>query len=139
MMMMTEGANVTGAGDLAGRKQTLLWCEMFQLDQRNEDKLSIIWFTHGTSGRRKKTFCSFCLFGMGGIGKNNYCCSSTPNMSTPNTLSTQESSTTPVMGGVQVSTNDINEVSQSKDMTDNIEDEENNPYCRKKRKHTSPV
>ncbi|KAG6513148.1 hypothetical protein ZIOFF_023456 [Zingiber officinale] len=43
------------------------------------------------------------------------------------------------MGGVQASTNDINEASQSKDMIDNNEDEENNPYCRKKRKHTSPV
>ncbi|KAG6502052.1 hypothetical protein ZIOFF_041939 [Zingiber officinale] len=68
-----------------------------------------------------------------------YCCSSTPNMSTRNTLSAQESSTTPVMGGVQASTNDINEASQSEDVTDNNEDEENNPYCRKKRKRTSPV
>ncbi|XP_075491715.1 zinc finger BED domain-containing protein RICESLEEPER 1-like isoform X4 [Primulina tabacum] len=43
-----------------------------------------------------------------------YWCSSNPNMSTPNTLSAQESSTTPVMGGVQLSTNDENEASQSK-------------------------
>ncbi|KAG6531689.1 hypothetical protein ZIOFF_005506 [Zingiber officinale] len=43
------------------------------------------------------------------------------------------------MGGVQASTNDINEASQSKDVTDNNEDEENKPYCRKKRKCTSPV
>ncbi|XP_042390327.1 uncharacterized protein LOC121981716 isoform X3 [Zingiber officinale] len=39
-----------------------MWNEMFQLGQRNEDKLSIIWLTQGTSGRRKKTLYSFCLW-----------------------------------------------------------------------------
>ncbi|KAG6474214.1 hypothetical protein ZIOFF_068138 [Zingiber officinale] len=43
------------------------------------------------------------------------------------------------MGGVQASTNDINEASQSKDVADNNEDEESYPYCRKKRKRTSPA
>ncbi|XP_073295187.1 zinc finger BED domain-containing protein RICESLEEPER 4-like isoform X2 [Primulina huaijiensis] len=62
-------------------------------------------------------------------------------MSTPNTLSAQESSTTPVMGGVQLSTNDENEASQSKNAVelDNIEDDDTNPYGPKKRKRTSKV
>ncbi|XP_073062862.1 zinc finger BED domain-containing protein RICESLEEPER 2-like isoform X2 [Primulina eburnea] len=62
-------------------------------------------------------------------------------MSTPNTLSAQESSTTPVMGGVQLSTNDENEASQSKNAVEvaNIEDDDTNPYGPKKRKRTSKV
>ncbi|KAG6505064.1 hypothetical protein ZIOFF_037412 [Zingiber officinale] len=42
---------------------------MFQFGRRNEDKLRIIWLTHGTAGRRKKKHSDVFRFGMGGIGK----------------------------------------------------------------------
>ncbi|KAI3445488.1 hypothetical protein Pfo_002153 [Paulownia fortunei] len=60
-------------------------------------------------------------------------------MSTPNTLSTYGSATSPALEGVQPSTNDTNEASQSKNIHQLkiTEDEENNPYATKKRKRTS--
>ncbi|XP_073152759.1 zinc finger BED domain-containing protein RICESLEEPER 2-like [Henckelia pumila] len=65
-------------------------------------------------------------------------------MSNPNTLSAQESSTTPVVGGAQPSTNDANETSKSKDVielenNEDGEDGDDGPYGPKKRKRTSTV